>query len=154
MTAPPDLMVCAVCSRVLDRFVEDGTGRVSWLHTADIRTKGEDHPAVPVQARALASVATNCDFCWADQPAWTLPVETFQYPGAPGHFSEGDWAMCDECASLYRRGYLDRLSDHALREEARRRGRRLIPYAEQMTRLMHRELWKHVTGPVRRNDDA
>jgi hypothetical protein len=53
--------------------------------------------------------------------------------------------MCDECASLYRRGYLDRLSATAIRRSMQFTGP-IDPFAAHMTSLMHRELWKHVTG--------
>jgi hypothetical protein len=147
-TELPEVVVCAVCSRVLDRFEEDlpgGGTEDHWIHTADIRLREEDHPPVPVLPGALASVDFKCDLCFAPNPTWVLPAETFEYPGAPGNFSEGNWALCDECASLYRRGYLDRLSATAIRRSVQFTGP-IDPMVALLTKLMHRELWKHVTG--------
>lgn len=96
--------VCAVCGRVLDYV--SGAG---WRHTlTDL--ENEDHPAVPVALTDIAPVF-RCDFCSVDDPAWSIPVESFEV--SPGHGSDADWAACDVCVQFVRRRSWRQLADRA-----------------------------------------
>lgn len=94
-------MVCAVCGRVLNRFEPDDGSENLWVHSTQDNTpwSGEDHPAIPVPQSEMEGIG-RCDFCNRDYPTWVIPALSFEYPGLPGHFSDGDWAACDTCKVL------------------------------------------------------
>lgn len=139
--------VCGVCARVLERVSDRHTGEVTWLHPTDVRKEGEDHPAVPVP-QSQVQVAAKCDFCFADGPTWMLPVDHFPIPGVaasgPEVISHSNWSTCDDCGSLIRRGYWERLADRAARSFRRRHGAVDI----ESVRALYREVQAHTSGPL------
>src|SRR3954449_10941926 len=81
---------CAVCGHVLDFVTPQGWAHPAWLVP-------EDHLAVAVDPSEIA-VRGKCDFCFADEPQWVLPVASFETPEGWG--SDGDWATCDRCSTF------------------------------------------------------
>jgi hypothetical protein len=136
-----DIMVCAVCSRVLDRF-EPEDGGVEFLHTMQDRAR-EDHPAVPVPESQIQTIG-RCDFCNTDYPVWVIPVLSFEMPGLPGRFSDGDWAACDTCKALIAKNHWDTL----VRRATERTDTSIIPAEIIRARLvtMYNRLRRNITG--------
>lgn len=138
----PGRRVCAVCSRVLDEV--EGKG---WRHPL---TGGEpaDHPAVPVLDTEVPARGL-CDFCSADGTAWVLPVRDFAtVPGVSA--SRGDWAACDACASLIRRGKWNELLDRAAHYFTLRHGP-MPPEMRSSLRRLYAAVRRNATGPLRRD---
>jgi hypothetical protein len=92
------LQVCAVCSRVLNVYVEPSTGRSVHIHGGI----PADHKAIPVDPSELASVEEHCDFCFAMPVPWMFPAEDFQDPH--GDWSHGHFGACQSCYELIMAG--------------------------------------------------
>lgn len=113
---------CGVCRRVLDHgiwFAADGSiEREEFTHTDFSEGMDADHEPLPVSRQDMVDLGDEplqfCDFCLVPDPAWYLPVEDFVMWWVPedddvDHWNRSDWACCDECAELLRKGYWDRL---------------------------------------------
>lgn len=142
-----DIMICAICGRVLDRFVEHGTGRVAFQHTIQ-DSSPEDHPAIPIPDPEMQKQKIGrCDFCNADFPKWGIPAREFEMPGLPGHFSDGDWAACDTCRILIEKNRWDTLARRAVENH---QGNPLVTKEVIKANLvtMYNRLRKNITGPA------
>lgn len=156
--------VCGVCGRMLEKLdrMDPVTGRVldyTWLHPYDMRhdlETGEeievDHPVTPVDRGTVPEVL-KCDFCFADDPIAALPVEDFEIYtlGNTTSGSHSDWAACEDCAELIRRGYWSRLTDRVIKAYGERHEAQgpLPPEMKAFIRDYYRRLTVHVTGPLR-----
>lgn len=142
MTEQSDIMVCAACGRVLDRFEPEGGGPAEFIHTYQDRAP-EDHPAVPVPESTIQTIG-RCDFCNTDFPIWVIPVFSFEMPGLPGHFSEGDWAACDTCKILIVKNHWDTL----VRRATERTDASIVPREVIRATLvtMYNRLRKNMSG--------
>jgi hypothetical protein len=150
-----DRRVCAVCGRVLDEHVTLGDkgdkGSVVWFHgiasldEADV----QDHPAIPVRVDEVPAghIRPRCDFCFADDPAFVLPVKSFIYLGVG---SKGNWAACGNCAQHITRNDWKGLLRRAVVGFKARHQEGLEPAAVNSLRGMYRELRKNVTGSLYR----
>jgi hypothetical protein len=129
-----------VCGRVLDRF-EGDDGSIEYIHTLQDRERGEDHPAVPATEAEIQTIG-RCDFCNTDYPRWGIPARTFELPGTPGHFSDGDWAACDTCKALIVKKHWDTLV---------RRATERSNYRTIMTKEVVRGMLATMYGHLRKN---
>lgn len=142
------IMVCAVCGRVLDRFEDDENGQVSFQHTLqDSGPDGEDHPAIPIPDREMNQEQKigRCDFCNTDYPTWGIPARAFPMPDLPGHFSDGDWAACEFCKTLIVKNHWDTLTRRATENY-----RSNMPVPKEILRaklaMMYNRLRKNING--------
>lgn len=132
-------MACAVCGRVLSHY--PGLG---WGHTVNDELSGAaDHLAVPVDVDDT-DTRLRCDFCSAEDPGWILPASAYEL--GFGHWNEGDWAACGECARLLERNQWNRLVERAWAAHVQRQGP--TPGGEAALRATYRQLRKHITGAV------
>lgn len=149
--------ICAVCGRVLDLYGDVWSHGLSSLDEPDIR----DHPAIPVRDDEVPAghIRPRCDFCFADDPEFVLPVRTFSHgvvPGAPewgGAESIGDWAACGNCAEQIQRNDWKGLLRRAMTGFEARHETTVEPQAMRAMRSMYRTLRKNVTGPLYRLGD-
>lgn len=160
-------MLCRRCGRVLEKYDDASHGRIvryAWLHPYDVRSAGEDHQPEPVMRKDMdpARISERCDFCLALDPMWALPVENFQEPfGASIEttndtvmMSHSDWAACDDCAELIRKGYWERLTKRAFKAyKDRHLGKTIPANSEMLMRLLYRQVSRHVTGPIQPRGD-
>ena len=58
-----------------------------------------------------------CDFCLLPDPRWTYPAAPMELIGGPYQASCDDFAVCDGCHRLLRRGDLIGLADRIVREQ-------------------------------------
>jgi hypothetical protein len=147
---PPDLRVCAVCGRVLDRV--DGSG---YLHFADAIAGGADHPVVPVLPGAV-HVNGSCDFCYGPAPTFLVPVRDFVFEGAPQvrtpdgvvreTGSQGNWSACRDCATLIERNDWNGIFRRAIASHPAAGG---APEVRSALRRMFRQVRSNITGAVR-----
>jgi hypothetical protein len=75
-----------VCARVLAAVELDG----QWLYEHELIDSPADHPAVPVTADQVHTLA-RCDFCTDEDPGWIIPARSFAWDGLPAA-SSGAWA--------------------------------------------------------------
>lgn len=107
MSAPPEGdYVCRTCLVALNWHTEDG-----WVHplAAIAFLSVDEHAPDPVPAGAVLEHRYRCDFCFAPDPTWSFPCESFPLPeemraAESGYESYGDWAACDACRSVIERG--------------------------------------------------
>jgi hypothetical protein len=137
------VMVCAVCGRVLDRRQRwPQWDKTEYEHTAQDRDAEADHPAVAVPQRRNDVSRPRCDFCNADQvqgSLWIVPATSFEMPGMPGNFSDGDWAACDDCASYIRENKWDGLVRYVCTLRA-------TPAYMNLVTALYQTLQRHITG--------
>jgi hypothetical protein len=62
-------MYCRTCRRCLNVHTDMG-GRVTYLHTTELRGQGTDHAADPVPLSQFADPIMECDFCSAPHPVF------------------------------------------------------------------------------------
>jgi hypothetical protein len=96
---------------------------------------------------AKIQVNGKCDFCFANDPGWVLPTESFETAGRWG--SDGDWAACDSCAEhlanddwcgLFTRAVLSWESRHCRMSHRQAEG----------LRSLYEQVARHRFGPLRR----
>ena len=111
-------MICATCLTALDLEVLDGNER--WVHALAQKALVPGvagHEPVPIPNDSFPEHRYKCDFCFAADPAWVYPCETFDmddYGIEMG--SSGDWGACDECRAIIDGGELDKLVYRVMHE--------------------------------------
>lgn len=78
---------------------------------------GELHAADAAVVKAALATTGVCDFCSAPGPQHVFDVPDFNVP-VTNALSTGDWAACDECADLVRKGKKKQLLDRAMERMA------------------------------------
>lgn len=135
-------MVCAVCSKILNRM--DG----KWLHASELVGKS-DHLCVPIEWTDEVLVTTMCDFCQAETvevATFTVPARDFTVPIVNGR-SLGAWAACADCAPLVEAEQWDDVAVRAYANmEAKGQGGE---HVRIYLKLLYEALAAHRDGPVR-----
>lgn len=138
----PRLRKCATCGRVLE-FVQSAR---YYRHTSTDR-RNEDHPPVPVPL-AEGPTRGRCDFCFAEDPAWVLPVR--QFKALPHDESSPDWATCTDCKVLIEANQWNALLRRAVVSWESRNGRAPDLLVLNL-KLLYRDVRKNVTGGIQPN---
>jgi hypothetical protein len=146
-----DYKICAVCGRVLNLFTREGER--TWLHALGDETVF-DHPPVPIDPEeAPGQFRGRCDFCYAEEPTWQIPVRSFELEDLPGHGSAGDWAACDACMTLIERNDWNGLVRRVVTKWEQREGIAMLPEVQQSLRGLYRKIRRNITGAPRRIEE-
>jgi hypothetical protein len=112
-------MACRTCARPLNRHLDLGTGKVTYLHPIGVRGTQPPHDPVPVPADEIDPDHV-CDFCSDRKIIYVYQVRDVEtvLTGANGqlvqHYGSG-WSACIDCAHLLERQDLNGLHTRVMR---------------------------------------
>lgn len=146
-SSDPKARACAICGRVLEQ-TSDGR----YQHSSGAFPDEKDHYPVPVKySEAGDNFRPRCDFCFEDDPTWTLEAVPLTAPHLNMEW-DAEWAMCEVCGQLAADDEWVALGRRALKAFASRYGEPTEEIAMEM-RILYNTLRRSMKQ-LRRHGDT
>ena len=145
MTNLPPQIICAICKRVLDAYIDESGAE--YRHSARDIAQGVTHEPVPVLDKAN-EVKARCDFCSRDVPSnnlWVVLTKKF------AEWSDEYWAADEICARMIHQNQWNRLSQRS-RESYEAVHGPMDALSFTLLRTLHQEVRKNMIKPPYRVD--